>query len=166
VYSVFEVAAIILNIIYTSCVNVDVCDVTSAQLFCMSVPLSLRVCCMAVMAPALTEAASQSCIKLSPASPPVSPQLPAIGGVTNGNSGQLKSKPFVGLTSHITLGELKRLQQKGLLKNIGCQEIKFKVVANSEETVAKDKLVFMQHQNRNYSESGHLFRHLSSVLHC
>lgn len=132
----------------------DVYDVTSAQPFCMSVPLSLRVCCMAVMAPALTEAASQSCIKLSPASPPVSPQLPAIGGVTNGNSGQLKSKPFVGLTSHITLGELKRLQQKGLLKNIGCQEIKFKVVANSEETVAKDKLVFMQHQNRNYSESG------------
>jgi hypothetical protein len=50
---------------------------------------------LAVMAPALTEAASQSCIKLSPASPPVSPQLPAIGGVTNGNSGQLKSKPYV-----------------------------------------------------------------------
>lgn len=103
----------------------------------MSVPLSLRVCCMAVMAPALTEAASQSCIKISPAAPPSSPGLPAIRPVTNGNSNPLPhpSKASREIKSCITIEELKRLQHKGLLKDIGCQEIKFKVIADQENSV-------------------------------
>lgn len=109
---------------------------------------------MAVMAPALTEAATQSCIKISPSSPPISPVLPTIGGVTNGKVGQLKQKPHVGLTSHITLSELKRLQQQGLLKHLGCQEIKFKVVAESDSTLTTGKSVLMQHQNGNHTDSG------------
>lgn len=109
----------------------------------MSVPLSLRVCCMAVMAPALTEAATQSCIKISPSSPPVNPELhvPSIGGIPNGKNNQPhKAKPISGLTSHVTIGELKKLQQQGLFQSIGCQEIKFKFEESDNTITTKENL--------------------------
>ncbi|XP_052092973.1 KAT8 regulatory NSL complex subunit 1-like isoform X1 [Mytilus californianus] len=109
----------------------------------MSVPLSLRVCCMAVMAPALTEAATQSCIKISQSSPPVSPELhvPSIAGIANGKNNQPhRAKPLSGLTSHVTIGELKKLQQQGLFKSIGCQEIKFKFEDSDNTVTTKESL--------------------------
>lgn len=109
----------------------------------MSVPLSLRVCCMAVMAPALTEAATQSCIKISPSSPPVNPELhvPSIGGIPNGKNNQPhRAKPISGLTSHVTIGELKKLQQQGLFQSIGCQEIKFKFEESDNTITTKENL--------------------------
>ncbi|VDI49410.1 KAT8 regulatory NSL complex subunit 1 [Mytilus galloprovincialis] len=109
----------------------------------MSVPLSLRVCCMAVMAPALTEAATQSCIKISPSSPPVNPELhvPSIGGIPNGKNNQPhRAKPISGLTSHVTIGELKKLQQQGIFQSIGCQEIKFKFEESDNTITTKENL--------------------------
>ncbi|XP_063424668.1 KAT8 regulatory NSL complex subunit 1-like isoform X1 [Mytilus trossulus] len=109
----------------------------------MSVPLSLRVCCMAVMAPALTEAATQSCIKISQSSPPVNPELhvPSIGGIPNGKNNQPhRAKPISGLTSHVTIGELKKLQQQGLFQSIGCQEIKFKFEESDNTITTKENL--------------------------
>lgn len=123
----------------------------------MSVPLSLRVCCMAVMAPALTEAASQSCIKISPASPPSSPDLPAIRTITNGNGNHssLPTKISREIKSHITIEELKKLQHKGLLKDLGCQEIKFKVVADQENSVnLKDLSLLKSTQNTDNTLTG------------
>ncbi|CAG2231909.1 KANSL1 [Mytilus edulis] len=121
----------------------NIYDVTSAKPSCMSVPLSLRVCCMAVMAPALTEAATQSCIKISPSSPPVNPELhvPSIGGIPNGKNNQPhRAKPISGLTSHVTIGELKKLQQQGLFQSIGCQEIKFKFEESDNTITTKENL--------------------------
>lgn len=121
----------------------NIYDVTSAKPSCMSVPLSLRVCCMAVMAPALTEAATQSCIKISPSSPPVNPELhvPSIGGIPNGKNNQPhRAKPISGLTSHVTIGELKKLQQQGIFQSIGCQEIKFKFEESDNTITTKENL--------------------------
>lgn len=121
----------------------NIYDVTSAKPSCMSVPLSLRVCCMAVMAPALTEAATQSCIKISPSSPPVNPELhvPSIGGIPNGKNNQPhRAKPISGLTSHVTIGELKKLQQQGLFQSIGCREIKFKFEESDNTITTKENL--------------------------
>lgn len=98
---------------------------------------------MAVMAPALTEAATQSCIKISPSSPPVNPELhvPSIGGIPNGKNNQPhRAKPISGLTSHVTIGELKKLQQQGLFQSIGCQEIKFKFEESDNTITTKENL--------------------------
>lgn len=111
----------------------------------MSAPLSLRVCCMAAMAPALTEAATQARIKLSDSPPPASPDLPT--PLLNGNGlsrhktekgltatterdrlglcvkGKQGRGGIVGFTSHLTLQQLQQAHKQGLLKPVGCKQI-------------------------------------------
>ncbi|XP_069120844.1 KAT8 regulatory NSL complex subunit 1-like [Argopecten irradians] len=111
----------------------------------MSVPLSLRVCCMAAMAPALTEAATQAHIKLSESPPPAPPELPTPilngNGLTHHKSEKVptasserdrlgapcakgkQGRGIVGFTSHLTLQQLQQAHKQGLLKPVGCKQI-------------------------------------------
>ncbi|XP_060075069.1 KAT8 regulatory NSL complex subunit 1-like [Ylistrum balloti] len=111
----------------------------------MSVPLSLRVCCMAAMAPALTEAATQARIKLSESPPPAPPELPTPllngNGLTHHKTEKIpaasserdrlgapcakgkQGRGIVGFTSHLTLQQLQQAHKQGLLKPVGCKQI-------------------------------------------
>ncbi|XP_033730589.1 KAT8 regulatory NSL complex subunit 1-like [Pecten maximus] len=111
----------------------------------MSVPLSLRVCCMAAMAPALTEAATQARIKLSESPPPAPPELPTPilngNGLTHHKAEKVptassereklsatcakgkQGRGIVGFTSHLTLQQLQQAHKQGLLKPVGCKQI-------------------------------------------
>lgn len=95
----------------------------------MSIPVSLRLCCIAAMAPALTESTSQSRVQLPGSPPPVVSETPVEdNGAT---SKELRTKDITSVKAKISRSLSSELQNtaRGLLKpiqgNIDTNQVSF-----------------------------------------